>query len=472
MKMKIIPINGHEKKEIITKPYVRYKIDGEVHDKGGAYAVKTAILNHIKNRNLNWRLINFVPTSSHLSALLEISDYTQLDVDIPELLHSINESGRQPSKPAYRAKLTIEPVPFEAYVENEIRQQYEEQLGKKEHHIKALSQECEEQQKIMREKNMQYTKLEDSCKEHQLLLTGKDREISSLESKLEKLSIRDTNSLVKTLLEGYVAPNEVIFEVVENYLTLKNNDDVDLFIKFEGEMPTYLNYLNSKYNKSFFSEEEILSKIKEADSLKWEETEEGKNLLDLKKKYSNDLSFLELAKRSELSYKMIDSIRGVVEMNNLAGTDQSLESYQKKLQAEKKVYEDMKNSKLSYTGFYNVCSLSEQRRNNESKLPLLAHLSGFSSLFKIYAPIFDKGLNLHQSLQEIFQRSFPENKLSCKCLSDNVAEFSLNIGEKYKPLSSSELIKSTYDSIKNNDILKVLGVRLDVNYALGIKKLM
>jgi len=469
LKMRITTVNNHEKKETLAKPYARYKIDGEVHDKGGAYAVKIAILNHIKNRNLNWRLINFVPTSRNISALLEISDYTQLNIDIPELLHAINESGRQPSKPAYRAKLTIEPVPFEAYVENEIRQQYEEQLDKKECCIQALTQTCEEQQKKIGEKEKQYGKLEESCKEHQLFLVGKDQKISFLESELEKTPKAKFNNSWSAILEGYLGNNETVYEVIEDYNLLKKNSDVEAFLRIsQKEAPTRIDYFNAKFNLNLSSEQEFSEKIKQ-ENISWYQTEQGKELLELKRRHNNDQSLISLVEISGVSEEMIFAIRSVTEQKLLEKVSAALESYQQEHENEQKFCVRLKKSQETYTSFQEVYERSLERRKRNAEIPLIVRSSSSPVTFKIYAPCIDKEFGLQEPLQEMMQRTIGPRinaPLIANQYSNSVLEFVLPL-ETFPQSRPTRIHKEISSICSNNPFWRSLGVKLRIDHLLG-----
>ena len=78
------------------KPYVRYKMEADITDKGIGYVIKKAVGAYLAHHKLQGR-VNISATSDHFEGILELFPSETMDINMTALLEHIMNSGRLPT---------------------------------------------------------------------------------------------------------------------------------------------------------------------------------------------------------------------------------------------------------------------------------------------------------------------------------------------------------------------------------------
>ncbi|MDO8508477.1 MAG: hypothetical protein Q7S27_02210 [Nanoarchaeota archaeon] len=424
-----IKYNGNSKK------YSFYEIGGEVKDMGINFGLNRAAKSYLENHHCGrYKLLgSSSKRSDYFSLIIAVED----DLHIEELKHSIDNSGRQPTKKNLKAEVEIKSINPTEILVNGIEECYAEKLRVKEQEIDSLK-----------------SRIDDKAKS----LEDKEKRINSLELEIKNRPKEKFNSLLEAVLDGYIGNNdELMYNFIEDYKKLKENSDVDLFLKESSGISefSYLTYLKRKYNLGFSSEQELSSFLQKREEEKdWSMVQRGKELKELERLHMNDRSLLELVKLSGFTDELISSVKGVVEKNRLAEVQELIKAYKNQFDSEKRVYEKIKSSRGEYEDFKGVLERAVERKSE--KLPVLIHKRG--ERLKIYTPLALGDEALQMEMGEVLSYNLIREPISLipKIYSENVGEFNILVNPSLGNTGLNNLAKRIFQLLKQNDIINAL----------------
>jgi len=426
-----------------SKGYKFYRIGGEVEDSGIIYCLDTALKSYLNHHHEgNFKILNSGQKHGDCySSTIAVKG----PLNIEEFKHNIDSSGRQATKENLKTKIKVDSINMDKLLMEEIKNDYEEKLRNKEYEIGNFK-----------------AQLDDTAKS----LEERIKKISSLELEIKNRPKVKFNSVLEALLEGYIGNNEeLIFDFVEDYKKLKQNGDIEVFLKKSSEREefSYLAYLNSKYNLNISSEEELsLSLQKKEEEKDWSMTQKGKELKELERRHKNGYSLLELVKVAGFTSEMIASVRSVVEKNGLAEVQKSIEEYNVQFENEKRIYGEIRDSKDKYKEFKEISEKAIRRKSE--KLPILIHPQ--QEQWKVYAPLALGDEETQKEICEILSYNLKDKSISLipRVYSETVGEFSLSINPPLENTRLNDLAKKISQLFRENDIINSLcgGARPDI----------
>ncbi|MEK6855029.1 MAG: hypothetical protein AABX73_02295 [Nanoarchaeota archaeon] len=396
------------------RPYVSYVIRADIDDKGIAYTIKRAVLSFLEHHGLEGKVSDFKATSNRFEANLLIYKSDKPDLNSLALRDYIDTSGKLPSQLKKRPEIEINPTTQEeisAFLENQGERIVSEGTRTDDEWVLAFqevakknSEEASKYQGRIDELEQRVNLLNKTITERQRLLEGEQKKRKSLESRLSEVVAIEFDSALSAIIDGYVAKGlEAFFNIFVDHSTLEENEDTSFLLEnsHRTDIPGLFEYVNRKIFTDFKSDEDIdrwKRYMEEASS--WENSQQGRKLLEEKKNLEKDYKFIGMVERGEidLSEGTLKLIKETISDKKIEDIEDRIEKYKSIFVLETEKYGRLEELKKKHGQFLTVFNNSKKRLAEEVEIPIVVHVSlGESPDLSIYVPSFDvrNPLNLY-----------------------------------------------------------------------------
>lgn len=445
------------------RPYVRYRFEASIQDKGMSFAIRRAADSFFSRHGIEHKFVNWDVHSDRVEAVLEVYDNKNPDFFSSALANHIAKSGRIPSDISYDINLRISPIPYSPLLEvgrdNKIddiawiktTEQLQRDISTRDATISELNKSVDERQKVINHKHIE--------------VRDTQQKVVSLERELEGSMKRRYASPLDAILEGYLSKSqELLLEVSEDWEKIVSDKNEDFFVSDESRdaSSAYLNYVNLRCGMNFVnisSLDEWMKSLPVGNS--WEETHRGSELSREIKKIEADLNLLRIAEESGASEGVVTALKqatgGVYHRKN--NLEKEAKGFREEFEKNVSIRELLTGSRENYDRFREVVERSERRRKSGAILPLLIYdVSDESSTIYFCSINNESNLEIYlRSRMEKLLKSLPASLGESKEVGvQHIAGFSI------VPESKTAYIPNKHfcDSLDEKNIFGSLGVKL------------
>jgi hypothetical protein len=352
-------------------PYVTYKIEARIKDKGIGYAAKHTLQNHFKAQGLPCAISDLTVTDDSVSMTLSIYPGDK-DIFIKSMHEALYKKGRMPSKEHLQPEFSITPVPYENSTQAEKKDVSWDKLMEK------LNADI-----ISKTKDLE--KLHQYVGAIQEILAEKENQVDRLQSQLQ--ASRDYTPLEALIYTHLPAGASVMEDIALDFLCLMENNDIDLTHLALYPNP-FSTYVNIKENTNFQSDGELERALVNANSNSWEKSIEGQELLSAKTLYECELGILEGAKKVGVSPELIKDIESKID-HNAGELLEGQVDYSKRMHKEaKKIESHIETLRQNYKTLMEISENCRLRAEKKTRLPIVLYTTAEGQY--VYLPDADQ----------------------------------------------------------------------------------
>lgn len=436
------------------KPYLIYRVHGNIHDKGVAYAVKTAMGTFLKSHGFAGKVTGLDASSTEFEAFLEIFDNGKHDFNMNALMDHISVSGRLPSDRNIRPEIKITPISHDQSVQfitpaknedvawQKTMEQYQQTIAGQEKTIGSLTQSLQERQKVISEKVQQINKLENIVRQETPMLMASPSE-----------------AIARSYLRQGL---DLLLEVSADFSELIERRQKDNYVKAEGQIHSRIEFLNQSLGLNFKQISEAEAYVKRIGTYQsYTDMPEVSEALKLKKQINVDEQALAQIKKMGASEAMVELARQNIESSksNFASLEKKAESLKQEFETGRKIREQLPELDKAYEVMSRVAANSKNR-SNKGEFPILAYNSSETGL-NILMP----SISPHDPLESYIQKALmglyghTSSEIVVKQRPENLVAISLANGKRDLRDFSQPIEQLARDPVMNS-----LGAKLRVIY--------
>jgi hypothetical protein len=460
------------------KPYVRYRLEAEVGDKGLGFSIRRALKAYLDSNGYAATVIAEHTSSDRFVATINFLDNGKYDFNMSALREHLRNSGRMPTNANAQPKISISPMPIEGYVVQ--KEEGGESDVSWQKTVKKLSDEVRDKEDLVKARNAEITNLTRSLSEKQRAYDSELSKRESLEKKLEGSTMALFNSPLTAVLQGYVVDSlDMLVELSYDWQGLVDNGDNLIFAdaRTDGRGMDKMTYLNKKFGLSFRNEAELRAWADEISRHNsWEETPLGKQLTTQKNQYNANLEVLKSAESFGASPEVVDMLRKAAAPEKADEISGNLIACRKDFDNEKRICGLLDGAGTKYDSFRKVQENSENRRAGNLDLPIVVHCEHLKEAspcsFSFYMPSIDIDNALDKQIVDGLRGNLSSKyDLSAKKYADGISEIRVMPKTLEQAKNTFEFDKGIFKSLSEaTEFIRCLGVNPKIILLSEIKK--
>jgi len=395
------------------RPYVRYKIEADVPEKGVGFAVKKVIKSFLFNHGYQATLAVESSSSDNFVGILSVFDSGKYDFNMAALMEQIGTSGRMPSNTGRPPKITMTPLPVDATYQIEDGSGKDDLAWQKT--VEQLHAQLGEKDDLLEKKDDELGELTHSLGERQKALDDQKRRSSDLEKKLRSTKPAVFDSPLAAVLEGYMKGSiDWLMEATDDLVRLPGRDVSALAYLDGSELGTEkIRYISHRIGIGFRTEEELDKWAKDvAKYSNWEETPAAIELMGKKKQ--QDINFEAIKKAEELgaSKEILEVMKKALDENKIEGLEDILVKNRENFARGKDICAGLEGIRRDYEQFVVVQKSVAARRAAGREFPIVVHCQGIGEtndklLTSVYMPSVDLESPIEKKFLEDLKSPIP-----------------------------------------------------------------